>query len=491
MTTHVGGHWRRRATAAPAGLAAVLLLAAAACGGPPAAEPAAEAAFVQPATGPNVLLISIDTLRPDHLGAYGYERETSPRIDALGAEGAVFESHISSSSWTLPAHAAIFTSLPDSLHGTFDTDRRLDEAFVTLAERFRDGGYTTAGFFAGPYLHPAFGLAQGFERYVNCTSYAAVLDDEAVQEWAMDAEVMRRSHRDITNPTVTDAVLEWLPDGDRPFFAFVHLWDTHFDFVPPAPYDTQFDPDYTGSVSGVDFLFDPAIDAGMPPRDLQHLIALYDGEIAWTDWHVGAIVDALEQRGMLDNTVIAITSDHGTEFFEHGNKGHRTTLFDELIRVPLVLRYPPSIPAGTRVTLQSRSVDIGPTLLQLAGLPAAEGVLGSSLMPLALGQVDRDQMAVSELFSVGQQVRTLRTPQWKFYDVISLQRQLWADLSADPMEQHLQVVAADNSGAQLLQRYRAIAADLDARRERLGIAAAGSEVPEDVRQQLRALGYIR
>lgn len=480
---------RRRSRAhgiTPAFLLVAAPLVVAACGGvPPGAETAT-------ASGPNVLLISIDTLRADHLGAYGYARDTSPRIDALAADGAVFESHISSTSWTLPAHAAIFTSLPDSLHGAFDTDRRLDDAFVTLAERFRDAGYGTAGFFAGPYLHPAFGLAQGFERYVNCTSYAATLDEEDVQAWAMDADVMRQSHRDITNPTVLAAFDEWLGSDDpRPFFAFVHLWDTHFDFVPPAPYDTRFDPDYDGAVTGEDFLFDPAIAADMAPRDLEHLIALYDGEIAWTDEHVGAIVDRLQQRGLLEDTVIAITSDHGTEFFEHGNKGHRTTLFDELIRVPFVLRYPAAIPAGTRVTLQSRSVDIGPTLLELAGLPAPQGILGGSLVPLALGQADRDQMAVSELFSVGQQVRTLRTPQWKFYDVMSLQRQLWTDLSSDPGEQRLQQVTADNPGQRLLQRYAAIAADLDARRERLGIAAAGAEVPEEVQRQLRALGYIR
>ncbi|MFQ5491669.1 MAG: sulfatase-like hydrolase/transferase, partial [Phycisphaerae bacterium] len=195
--------------------------------------PATPVTPAAPPVQPNVLLISIDTLRPDHLGCYGYDRPTSPRIDRLASEGVLFENHISSTSWTLPAHAAMFTSLVDSVHGCTDTDKKLSDSMVTLAERFSSAGFDTVGFFAGPYLHPAFGLAQGFDQYEDCTSYAQTLDSTPVESWAMDPKIMQDSHQDITTPAVLEAVKSWLAGHTSGrFFMFVHLWDVHFDFIP-------------------------------------------------------------------------------------------------------------------------------------------------------------------------------------------------------------------------------------------------------------------
>jgi arylsulfatase A-like enzyme len=332
---------------------------------------------------PNVVLISIDMLRADHLQCYGYDRPTSPNIDALAREGALFERNFASSSWTLPSHAAIFTSLPDSLHGCTDTDRALAPSATTLAERFQAAGYRTAGFFSGPYLHPAFGLGQGFEEYEDCTAYAKRIDGRPKDEWAMNPEVMVASHEDVTNERTYGAVEGWLAHrGEDPFFLFVHLWDAHFDFIPPAPYDTQFGAPYDGWVDGRNFFFDERYSPSMSSRDLQHTLALYDGEIAWTDSIVGRIRAQLDRRGLLDETVIALTSDHGTEFFDHGLKGHRRTLYDEVLHTPLILRYPRSIPAGRRVSALSRGIDLGATLLELAGLPFPDDIMGQSLMPL-------------------------------------------------------------------------------------------------------------
>ncbi len=445
-------------------------------------------ADVQP-VGPNVLLISIDTLRADHLGAYGYQRPTSPNLDRIARQGVVFENHISSTSWTLPAHAALFSSLPDSVHGCTDTDRVLAEDITTLAERFGAAGYETAGFFAGPYLHPAFGLGQGFEHYENCTSYASALDGAPAAQWAMDLDVMHQSHRDITNPSVFKAFTRWIDEPGRgKFFIFVHLWDVHYDFIPPSPYDTMFDPDYTGSVTGENFFFDRSINPNMPPRDLEHLVALYDGEIAWTDEYLGHIIARLETLGVLDDTVIAITSDHGTAFFEHGLKGHRNSLFDELIRVPLVIRYPASIEAGTRISTQTRSIDIGPTLLDLAGLATGDDIHGHSLLTLVRDkQLDFDNEAVSELFSLGQRVRTLRTRRWKFYDVMNRELRLWTDLIADPGERALRPLAVGH-GPDLEARYDQAVAGLVPVAVTAG--AGADPLPEALRRQLESLGYV-
>ncbi|MCK4341502.1 MAG: sulfatase [Phycisphaerae bacterium] len=447
-------------------------------------------------TGPNVLLISIDMLRPDHLHCYGYHRETSPRLDRLAAEGVLFENHISSTSWTLPAHAALFTSLADSVHGCQDTDRRLPDKLVTLAEEFAAAGYKTAGFFSGPYLHPAFGLSQGFEHYEDCTSYARKMADKPAEEWAHDPDVMRSSHRDVTNPIIFPAVKKWLSEhGESKFFMFIHMWDPHFDFIPPPPYDTMFDPDYTGTITGEDFFINRQINKYMPPRDLEHLLALYDGEIAWTDLYVRQIIAELEQAGLLEDTVVAITSDHGTEFFEHGLKGHRQTLFDESIRVPLIIRYPAELPAGVRVTAQTRIIDIGPTLLELAGVTTDTLVMGHSLVPSALGEpLDFENTAISELFwghgKIEHRMRSIRTLKWKYVDDQVRNRRFYLNLADDPGEQTAWWDLTQGVGRKLHDRYTKIVATLEDWRIQIAAGAARSTLSAHMRKVLESFGYV-
>jgi arylsulfatase A-like enzyme len=368
----------------------------------------------------------------------------------------------------------------------------LADGITTLAERFAAAGYQTAGFFSGPYLHPAFGLGQGFDHYENCTSYAQRIDRASPDEWAMDPGVMRSSHRDVTNAVVLAAFEKWLGGhGRSKFFMFVHLWDCHFDFIPPAPYDTMFDPDYAGRVTGAGFFFDHSINARMPKRDLEHLIALYDGEIAWTDHHVGMIVEELQQSGLLDGTVVAVTSDHGTEFFEHGGKAHRMTLFDEVIRIPLIVRYPAELPAGVRVGAQTRIIDLGPTLLELAGLPPASDVMGYSLVSLSRGRTPGfDNLAVSELFSVGRRMRTMRTLDWKLFDHLVAKKRYYIQLDRDPGERRPQWDLENGLGPELMNRYQTVARDLALRRTRMPGGRDSSTIPADVREQLGSLGYL-
>jgi hypothetical protein len=199
----------------------------------------------------------------------------------------------------------------------------------------------------------------------------------------MDKDVMVESHQDVTSERVYGAVKKWLDARPaKPFFLFAHFFDVHFDFTPPPPYDKKFDPTYEGWVDGKNFLFSDDYAKDMPSRDFQHLLALYDGEIAWTDSFIGRIRADLEKAGILEDTVIVITSDHGTEFFEHHDKGHRKTLWDEVIKTPLIIRYPKRLPSGKRSNELSRGIDVGPTLLELAGFPAPTDVFGTSLMPL-------------------------------------------------------------------------------------------------------------
>ena len=339
------------------GLAAVVagVLWALAAGAPSARSGA-------PAPRPNVLLVSIDSLRADHLGSYGYARDTSPAIDALAREGVLFENAISSAPWTVPAHMTLLTALPPEVHDVVTIRQQLSPDAVTLAEVLQAAGWETAAFVSGPTVMAHFGFDQGFALYDEST-----------------VEVSPKKIGDVvTSPGLVDLVNGWLArwsDAGRraPFFVFLHMWDVHYDYVPPPEYVRRFDPDYTGDVDTRHFETNPRLHRDMDPRDLAHVIALYDGEIRFTDDHLARIFAELRVLGALDDTIVVVTSDHGEEFFEHGQKGHAKTLYEEVLRVPLVVRYPRRIAAGRRVAEPVRLMDVAPTILGLAGVAPPDG----------------------------------------------------------------------------------------------------------------------
>jgi len=323
-----------------------------------------------PVARPNILLVSIDSLRADHLGSYGYARDTSPTIDRLAREGVVFENAISSAPWTIPAHATMLTGLPPEVHGVISWKHSLAPEAVTLAEILRDAGWDTAAFVSGPTVVARYGFDQGFASY-----------DESMVD--PDRE---RSAYPVTSPGLVKLVDGFLGSWDAagrtaPFFVFLHMWDVHYDYTPPAPWNRMFDPDYAGDVTAVDFERNKRLNAKMDPRDLAHVIALYDGEIRYTDDHLAMIVARLEALGVLDDTIVVVTSDHGDEFFEHGMKGHAKTLYDEVLHVPLVIRHPPRIAHGRRVAEQVRMMDVAPTILGLARVAPPDGFGAPGMTP--------------------------------------------------------------------------------------------------------------
>lgn len=441
---------------------------------------------------PNVILVSIDSLRSDHMGCYGYGRRTTPNIDLLAREGVVFEEHVSSTSWTLPAHAGLFTSVPDSVHGCVDaTETALAPEFETLAERFLDGGYRTAGFYAGPYLHEAFGLGQGFEVYEYVVEGETFRSDSR-DEWANDPQAHRQSHQGVTNEMLYSAARSWLEEhADEPFFCFLHFWDVHYDFTPPAPWDTAFDPGYAGPIDGTDFFTDATIAPGMDPADLAHLVALYDGEIGWTDTFIGRLREDLETWGVHERTLIAITSDHGTEFFEHGGKGHRRTLFDEVLRVPLVLWYPAELQAS-RVRHQTRSIDVGPTLLELVDLAPPAAASGQSLLAIVRGAEPAfDNTAVAELRTVGFDLRAVRTRDDKLIHDANQPADpaRWFDLRSDPRERRPRLLD-DGRGPEVRARFLEAVAELGRAVEGRPGGPVEVQLPSDIQSDLQEIGYV-
>jgi arylsulfatase A-like enzyme len=347
---------------------------------PPGSDPNGDLSEID-----TVILISIDSLRADRLGAYGHSAPTSPTLDGLAAAGLLFTRAYSTTSWTLPSHAAMLSGFDDYAHGAYQARSPISSGITTLPERLRQAGVENTGFFAGPFLHPSYGFARGFDHYIDATSYG----------WNPEGELGHHiphaaSHRDITNPIVLERVRSWLDaradglnDGAIPTrsFIFIHLWDVHYDYIPPVEYVTIFDPDYTGTLSGEDFLDNPRIRPGMPERDLQHLLALYDAEIRYTDDTLAQLLELFETKNMLEKGAVIVTADHGEEFFDHGRVGHGLTLHEEVLRVPLILWLPARRPIRSISERVTSHIDIAPTVCALLAVNCQYDGIGNSLLP--------------------------------------------------------------------------------------------------------------
>ena len=494
--------------------ASCLALGLAACGGETPRQP-------------DVLFISLDSVRADALRFD--DARLAPHLVELAQRGVVFEEALAGSSWTLPGHAQMFTGRPPALHGVQLDDISIDPQDTTLGEALAGAGWFGVGLWTGWYLAGDYGFARGFQLYENRMTGGEELD-AAYQAAIRDGDVRRAqalfntrdvsSHRDITTRNVVDRARDLLQvvDDDQPLFLFAHLFDPHYDYIPPAPWDTAFDPDYRGSMNGQDFYLDPRVydPTQTPPRqiserDLDHVRALYQGEIAWTDQELGRLFEAWDAVRDLDNTLIVITSDHGEEFFEHGGRGHRHTLFDELLRVPLLI-VPPGGAEGGRRAQQVDLSDLMPTILDYCGLEAPPTVVGRSLRPLmedAAAPGFDDHASLSSLVLTYQPAAgpleytlydTLRTPAEKLTRVLRvgadrelrLERSLWYDLRADPRERS---PITDPADRRLAAAYERLEGTLDALRAQHAaepptpLDQRGTLVRELFQGELGHLGY--
>ena len=451
---------------------------------------------------PNLLLITVDSLRRDHAGPYGWrhpqggDEPVTPVFDRLAREGALFEDAVSTTSWTLPAHMALMTGLADELHGVTDNFRRLNPEHRTLAELLAGHGYATGGFFSGPNLHPAFGFAQGFEVYRNCSGIEAPADLFESQELGVFRPVHQASHATVTSPALLQEAGAWIAEvargGERPFFAFVHCWDPHYDYRAPEPYGSLFTRPYAGELTGTH-----ATDSkrAWGARDREHLLGLYDGEARWTDEHLGALLERLEELGVLDDTLVILTSDHGEEFYERGRWGHQRTLYDEVVRIPLALRWPGRVPAGLRPRGQARIQDLLPTVAELFDLPLAGALEGRSLVPLL---EDPDHPGYPQPLHLRVPYREihlsgLRTGAAKVLWDHEQESGWLVDLTSDPLElqpRPFDAAELESSADPALAAYRASRAALDELRARLPGAWEGVELPPELLDDLRAVGYL-
>ena len=403
-------------------------------------------------TGANVLMITLDTTRADHIGAYGYGAAETPRLDALASEGVLFEQTITPTAFTLPSHSSIMTGLYPPFHGMrLNGGSALADVQVTLAERLAESGYRCGAVIGAFVLDQRWGLSQGFERF----------DDNIAMEpdQRLDlAGVQRRADQ------VVDLGLEWLGEEDeRPFFAWLHLYDPHIPYDPPEPYSTRFG-----------------------GRGLR---GLYDGEIAYTDFQVGRVFDWLEEQGIADNTVVVVVGDHGESLGEHGENEHGYFIYDASVRVPLIVRVPGADLGGIRVPAQVRTIDVLPTILDLVGIEAPAPLHGESLVPLMLEPGGEGPgYAYSESMSVHLQygwsaLYSVRTVEHKYIE--APRAELYA-LEDDPAE----TGNLFRSLPDVAEELRSVLENL-----RLEIEAGAPEIQEaDLDEEtlgmLAALGYV-
>lgn len=445
------------------------------------------------ATGPNVVLIVIDTARADHFSCYGYLQPTTPHLDAFARDALRFEHAYSVSTWTLPAHASLFTGLFPVTHRATQEHLFLDDRFETLAELLRGRGYTTAAFSGNPWVSRRTNLSQGF--------------DVVEEMWGRPDAAETDVHPHATNRLIFD----WLRrrDAQRPFFLFVNYIEPHFPYDAPAAYEGPFvAPDTTSEerqaaqVRWVDWYLHPTPFA---PRVAALRRALYDAELAYADAIVAELLTELQRIGLYDHSIIVVTSDHGENLGDHGHLDHVFSLYNSTLHVPLLIRLPggrlgntvrtdpvqltdvfSTLTAATGVTVDNNQLVTGHNLLD-APMPADRAVFAEYYYPQqALSVFPADQQSSPALDRFRRRLRSIQVGAQKLIWSSNGQHELY-DLRVDPDErQNLATqapelrVVLDQQLQDMVQRFQGL--------EPLPLPSPGLDAA--TRERLRSLGYL-
>ena len=450
-----------------------------------------------PDAPPGVILIITDTLRSDHLSLYGYERETAPTLERLGREGAWFSDAISQSSWTKVSVPSIQTSLYPTTHTVGDIPDRLPASAITIAEVYRDAGYATFALTAIPFVGQLTNLHQGYE--------------------VMHERGSRHSSSTPRSHVYVSHLLSWLEaHRSTRFFALLHVSDPHGPFRPKPDYETAFaEP---GDMDRLDELIEKVMPhirhpidrlfsapraeeleaAGVAPEEfVRHELDGYDGKILGMDDALSNLMEGLESFGLRESTLVAVVSDHGTAFLEHGIHSHGNTVYGELNRVPMLLWGPGRVPAGRRIDSLVQTIDLMPTLLELSGLTIPEPAQGQSLVPLLTerNSAGWNRPAITELpprhLSRGTPGATsFISGKWKLIrvdDQAGTRFELY-NHREDPL--NLRDLSAEQADiiarlAEQLDRFQESAAAV-----RLDVAAPAEQMDSDQLERLRSLGYV-
>ncbi|MBW2686518.1 MAG: sulfatase [Deltaproteobacteria bacterium] len=434
----------------------------------------------------NVIVLLIDTLRASKVHAYYPKtRVKTPTIDAFALQGTLFERSQSPENWTKPAVASVLTSLHPATHKTKQDASKLPKSALMLSEVYKKAGFKTASFIANGYVSNAFGFDQGWDHYTNYI----------------------REARNTNAPNVFGEAEGWIEKNkDGRFFVYIQTIDPHVPYDPPAKFLEMYDPQpYNGQVKNrrTHLMLD---DAKKNPkkyaftkRDKEHIEALHDGEISYHDEHFGKFLAKLRELGLDENTVIVVTSDHGEEFQEHGSWGHGHSVYQELLGVPLMFRWPGVIPANARIGPVVSTIDIGPTVLEATGVPVPDQFEGRSLLGFMRGDWPTGPYVAFSDFL--EHRRVIRGGDWKMiirgnlsHVIFDLGNDYWErkelDGTSHPIAQrylrtlHGQFLGAENRG-----RWLASSAGSPGKKKP-GLTEEKQEMTPELCRQLVALGYI-
>ncbi len=451
---------------------------------------------------PNIVLLTIDTLRADVLGCYGNSRQMTPTLDRIAEEGIRFETAVTGGSWTQAAFPVLLTSSYCSMYG--GCLGPLSAERPALVEHLRDHGYATAGFSTSPLLSEAYQYDRGFDHFVNlkpiekdpllrrikgCQFLLRSPAVHSVSRWL--GNHMRPARLYVSAEKVNQEALRWLNKGKSPFFLWMHYMDIHWPYHleeslqnPRDIAQAWRDLSHLHSVNWKG--------ARITQAQREHYIRLYEQALQYTDDQVKKLLSELDSLETLANTILVIVSDHGEEFLEHGHWGHvETNLFEEILRIPLIIRLPGE-PAGRVINRLVSTIDLMPTLLDLVGCPIPDGVEGSSLVPLwsdAPEERSNHAITISERWRDSSHLVAVRSETHKFiWDSQHPEGSKLFDLRSDPSERH--DVRTENPD--LVKEFQSI---LDQHLEKVARTAKDGQImepehDEEIIRRLRDLGYI-
>ena len=443
------------------------------------AVPGCRSEQVEPLRRPNIILISLDTLRPDHLQIYDYHRETAPALAMLATQSVVFDNAFSQAPKTGPAHMSLFTGLYPSAHGVQNLDETDNRALSTeiplMAETLQAAGYQTAGFTGGGHMGPTLGFDRGFDTFMT-----GGMQFRRAADW-----------------------VRGLSTEDQPFFLLVHTYSIHDPYLPEKRFQVFGSPDYSGEIIGDEEEMEALVGEAWEDQhqefwervdadseeDLTRLRDLYDGGILATDFQLNQLLGILQEHGVLEDALVVVLSDHGEEFKDHGGYLHES-LYQENLRIPLLMRFPGELGtglAGARVQSTVRLIDVLPTLMDYLAIDGEGRFQGESFLPL-LEEPHRavPQELLSEYPRRGH--RAIQLGAWKLIINPDGQEELY-DLGADPSESNNLIDRHPEEAERLRRRLAQLVAESEGI-QHLVMTGEARDLDPEVKRQLEALGYI-
>lgn len=436
----------------------------------------------QLANKPNIMIIGVDALRADHVGIMGYHRPTTPTIDSLARQSAYFTRAFSNSNYTRGTLPAIFTMSFPSVHGIVEHVDVLSDKFFTLAELLKDAGYATLAYIPNPNMKKRYNVNQGFDVYDDQILYQRYLGISKTERYETASKINRK-------------VIKWVENNPgKKFFLFMHYTDVHAPYLPPPSYKTMFykeqpqlRPEQRISKAAYDKM-NSYMRLSNDNDDLNYYLAQYDAEIRYTDDQLQKLLTKLRELGVLDNTIIFLTADHGEAFFEHGEWEHGGTLHDEMTHVPLIAHFPGGKFRGKKIEVPVLTFDISATILDELKITPPTPIQARSFLPLLTGESSR-VWEFAYIENIDKKMRALRNEEWKFIqDDAALTEELY-HLREDPQEKNNLVSERKDQVALFREKLNTIKKynDLLSR----GRKVQKRDLDEETLEQLRSLGYIK